>query len=111
MDLALFPVARFHNTTVLVSDFDTVGNVLQLVAKFHQISRLKLNIDKTVAKCIGSLEHHECHNIIIGIVYHGQMVNYAHLVLPLAMTLRLLKIVCPDSKSLIIFLQYGIAEG
>ncbi len=36
--------------------------VLQLVDTFHQLSGLKLYIDKTVAKCTGSLEHYECHN-------------------------------------------------
>ncbi len=50
------------DTTVLVCDFDSVGNVLQLVDKFHQIWGLKLNIDKIVAKYIGSLEHYEYHN-------------------------------------------------
>ncbi len=51
------------STTVFVSDFDSVGNVLQLVDKFHQISGLKLNIDKTVVPW-------NIMNVIIGIVYH-----------------------------------------
>ena len=45
------------DTTIFVSDFDSIGNVLDLVSKFHKVSGLKLNVDKTVAKLIGSLEH------------------------------------------------------
>ena len=50
------------DTTIFVSDFESVGNVLKLVDKFHQLSGLKLNLDKTVAKGIGSLQHYECHD-------------------------------------------------
>ncbi len=52
------------DTTIFVSDFTSIGNVLNLVSDFHKISGLKLNIDKTIAKAIGSLEHcnfsHDC---------------------------------------------------
>ncbi len=50
------------DTTIFVSDFDSVHSVLDVVSSFYEISGLKLNIDKTVAKCIGSLEHcnHKC---------------------------------------------------
>ena len=48
------------DTTVFVSDFVSIENVLKLIKKFHSISGLRLNVDKTVAKCIGSLENHRC---------------------------------------------------
>ena len=48
------------DTTVFVSDLDSVGNVLELLKQFRLFSGLKLNVEKTVAKCIGSLEHRVC---------------------------------------------------
>ena len=48
------------DTTIFLSDLDSVGNVLQLLEIFHAISGLKLNIEKTLAKCIGSLKPNEC---------------------------------------------------
>jgi hypothetical protein len=45
------------DTTILVSDFKSVGLVLDLLKLFQTVSGLKLNIDKTIAKCIGSLQH------------------------------------------------------
>ena len=50
------------DTTIFVSDYESVPNVLSLVNDFSKISGLKLNVDKSIAKCIGSLKHKECHN-------------------------------------------------
>ena len=51
------------DTTVFVSNFESIGHVLQLLENFHIISGLKLNIEKTLAKCIGSLGQNECQNL------------------------------------------------
>ena len=51
------------DTTIFVSDFNSVRNVLNLVNTFHGVSGLKLNIEKTVAKCIGSLHKYNCNNM------------------------------------------------
>ena len=48
------------DTTIFVSNFESVYNVLKLIELFSKISGLKLNVNKTVAKCIGSLEQDEC---------------------------------------------------
>ena len=45
------------DTTVFVSDLESVKNVLEILEQFAVVSGLKLNLDKTVAKCIGSLKH------------------------------------------------------
>ncbi len=51
------------DTTLFLSDFASVGNVLQIVEQFHIISGLKLNVNKSIAKCIGSLAQNECNNM------------------------------------------------
>ena len=48
------------DTTVFVSNFDSIEHVLKLIERFHIISGLRLNVDKTVAKCIGSLHNSKC---------------------------------------------------
>ena len=50
------------DTTIFVSNFDSIGIVLKLIEDFGRISGLKLNIDKTIAKCIGSLKGCVGHN-------------------------------------------------
>ena len=44
------------DTTVFVSDLQSVSNVLEMLEQFKAFSGLKLNLEKTIAKCIGSLE-------------------------------------------------------
>ena len=46
------------DTTVFLSDLESVSNVLKMLEQFYFISGLKLNLEKTVAKCIGSFKHH-----------------------------------------------------
>ena len=48
------------DTTVFLSDFVSVENVLKLIKQFHVVSGLRLNVDKTIAKCIGTLENYRC---------------------------------------------------
>ena len=51
------------DTTVFVSDFDSVEKVIDVLALFHSVAGLKLNLDKTIAKCIGSLMHVQCNEM------------------------------------------------
>ena len=50
------------DTTVFLSNFESVRNVLNLAEEFYQMSGLRLNKGKTVAKCIGTLEQYGCNN-------------------------------------------------
>ena len=50
------------DTTVFVSDIVSVKKVLELLKLFQVFSGLKLNVEKTTAKFIGSLEHTECND-------------------------------------------------
>ena len=45
------------DTTVFVSNTDSVKNTLNLIEQFYKISGLKLNVDKTIVKPIGSLSN------------------------------------------------------
>ena len=45
------------DTTVFLSNIESVERVLKLAGEFHQLSGLKLNKSKTIAKCIGTLKH------------------------------------------------------
>jgi exonuclease III len=45
------------DTTILVHDFESISNTLNLLHDFFRVSGLKLNIDKTEAMCIGSLRN------------------------------------------------------
>ena len=49
------------DTTVFVSTFESIKTVLQLIEDFGRISGLKLNIEKTIAKCVGSLKGYHGH--------------------------------------------------
>lgn len=51
------------DTTIFVSDFSSIGQVLRLLQEFHSVSGLKTNVDKTIAKCIGSLSEYETNNM------------------------------------------------
>lgn len=44
------------DTTLYLANFTSVKIALDIIDKFHKISGLKLNIDKTIAKCIGTLK-------------------------------------------------------
>lgn len=44
------------DTSIFLADFESIDVVLDVLKLFHRLSGLKMNIDKTVAKCIGSLE-------------------------------------------------------
>ena len=48
------------DTTVFLSDLHSVGRVLNVIRGFENTSGLKLNLDKTIAKCIGSIKHADC---------------------------------------------------
>ena len=44
------------DTSIFVSDFESVQAVLDTLESFYKLSGLKMNVDKTIGKCIGSLE-------------------------------------------------------
>ena len=48
------------DTTIFVLDLQSVSRVLKVINDFEAISGLKLNTEKTIAKCIGSLKHSDC---------------------------------------------------
>ena len=50
------------DTTLFISDFQSIKITFDFLDAFHIISGLKLNRDKTVAKCIGSLTNKEVVN-------------------------------------------------
>ena len=45
------------DTSIFVSDFESIGKVLEILELFYKISGLKMNIDKTIAKCIRMPSH------------------------------------------------------
>lgn len=44
------------DTTLFVSDFPSIKAALDLIENFRTVSGLSLNVNKTIAKCIGSLD-------------------------------------------------------
>ena len=56
-----FKISQFaDDTTVFLSDLQSVGVVLELLKNFQSVSGLKLNFEKTIAKSIGSVKHSDC---------------------------------------------------
>ena len=43
------------DTSMFVIDIESIKNIIKCLNKFHEISGLKMNVDKTIAKPIGSL--------------------------------------------------------
>ena len=43
------------DTSLFLKDFKSLNNVLKLVDEFYNVSGLRLNVNKTIGKCIGSL--------------------------------------------------------